>query len=58
MGKTFKVVMWPDVQDYMEKDGFEDNSYLINDDKGLEEYGSSAYFVDTEWLEETDKQAM
>lgn len=36
----------------MELDGFEENSYLVNDDKGLLEFGSSAYFVKRKWLEE------
>lgn len=35
----------------MEIEGFRDNSYLINDEKGLEEYGSSAYFVNTKLLD-------
>lgn len=34
----------------MELEGFEENSYLINDEKGIEKLGSSAYFVNTEWL--------
>lgn len=25
--------------------------YLVNDDKGIEDFGSSAYFVDVQWLE-------
>lgn len=53
--ETFEVVCWPDVQHLMEKDGFEENAYLINDEKGLEDYGSSAYFVSSEWLEENTK---
>jgi stage V sporulation protein AE len=31
-------------------EGFKENSYLINDEKGIEEFGSSAYFVNTKWL--------
>ena len=36
----------------IELDGFEENSYLVNDDRGLLEFGSSAYFVNRKWLEE------
>ena len=50
--ETFEVVCWPESQMLMEVDGFEENSYLVNDDKGLLEFGSSAYFVNRKWLEE------
>ena len=36
----------------MELDGFVENSNLIDDDKGLLEFGSPAYFVNRKWLEE------
>ena len=50
--ETFEVVCWPESHMLMELDGFEENSYLVNDDKGLLEFGSSAYFVKRKWLEE------
>ena len=50
--ETFEEVWWPESQMLMELDGFEENSYLVNDDKGLLEFGSSAYFVNRKWLEE------
>lgn len=53
---TFEVVCWPDSQMLMELDGFEENSYLVNDDKGLLEFGSSAYFVNRKWLEKNVKR--
>jgi len=34
----------------MEIEGFYNNSYPILDEKGLEDFGSSAYFVKTNWL--------
>ena len=49
---TFEVVCWPESQMLMELDGFEENSYLVNDDKGMLEFGSSAFFVNRKWLEE------
>lgn len=48
--KRYVVIMWPESQDLMDREGFEENCHLINDDKGLGEYGSSAYFVDENWL--------
>lgn len=48
----YEVVCWPEIQDLMELDGFEENAYLVNDEKGIEDFGSSAYFVDVEWLKE------
>jgi len=49
MEDKYIVVTWPDSQELMELEGFRDNSYLINDDKGLDDFGSSAYFVNEEW---------
>ena len=34
----------------MTKVGFRENSALINSEKGLIKYGSSAYIVNPEWL--------
>ena len=50
--ETFEVVCWPESQILMELDGFEENSYLVNDDRGMLEFGSSAFFVNRKWLEE------
>lgn len=50
MEETFVIVQWPEIQDLMEKEGFEENAYLGNDDQFLEKYGSSAYFVSQDWL--------
>ena len=52
MKDLYTVVQWPDIQELMDKPGTEDNSYLINDDKGLDDFGSSAYFINLQWLEE------
>ena len=48
--EKYIVVTWPDIQYLMDKEGFEDNAFLINDDKGLDRFGSSAYFVEESWL--------
>jgi len=51
MEEKFVIVCWPDSQLLMDKEGFEENCCLINDDPLLEEYGSSAYLVRASWLE-------
>ena len=53
---AYVPVCWPEIQYYLDMDGFEENSYLINDDAGMDEFGGSAYFIDEDWLEEADKE--
>ena len=50
MERTFVIVQWPEIQELMDKPGFKENCCLVNDESFVEEYGSSAYFVDKEWL--------
>lgn len=50
--KNYTIIEWPKIQDLMDLEGFEENAYLINDEKGIENFGSSAYFVNTSWLKE------
>lgn len=47
----YVVICWPEIQYLFSEKGFEENSYLINDEKGFEDFGSSAYFVNKEWLD-------
>jgi len=47
----YVIVLWPESQSLMGETGFNENSHLINDYEGLNEYGSSAYFVNKQWLE-------
>ena len=47
---SYTIVTWPDIQEIMEEDWFDDESFLINDQKGLEKFGSSAYFVPVKHL--------
>lgn len=54
MRELYEIVMWPECQDLMDKEGWEDNSYLINDSRGLDKFGSSAYFVNKSWLDEVN----
>lgn len=48
----FIVVQWPEVQDLMDKEGFDENAFLINDEKGYIKFGDSAYFVNLNWYNE------
>ena len=48
---TYEVVCWPEIQFLFGEEGFEQNSYLINDEKGIDDFGSSAYFVNSDWLQ-------
>lgn len=52
MGYT--IVCWPESQMLMGKVGFFQNCSLINSERGLEEYGSSAYLVDEEWFKKVE----
>lgn len=54
--EVYIVIQWPEIQEYMDLKGFRDNSYLINDEKGMDDFGSSAYFVNKEWLESINKE--
>lgn len=57
METLYIVVTWPETQMLFEMEGFRENAYLINDDQGLTDFGSSAYFVNKEWYDQqTDLQ--
>lgn len=47
---NYVVVAWPDSQYLMELEDFKNHSYLVNDDQGMQDFGSSAYFVEKNWL--------
>lgn len=51
--EDFEIIEWPEIQYYMEIEGFRENSSLIepNDNIGI---GSSTYLVSTEWLEQIE----
>lgn len=46
---SYEIVCWPESQILMGKEGFYENCSLINSQRGLDEYGSSAFLVDQEW---------
>lgn len=41
----YEIVRWPDVQDYMEKDWFEEEAELMNSEDEIEDFGLSAYWI-------------
>lgn len=48
--EDYVIVGWPDIQELMDEEGFEDNAALItpNNNIGI---GSSTYLVDKEWFD-------
>lgn len=48
--KDYVIVGWPDIQDIIDKEGFEDNAALIEPHYSMG-IGSSTYLVDREWFE-------
>lgn len=48
--ENYKIIGWPDIQYFMELDGFDENATLIepNGNMGID---VSTYLVDKEWLE-------
>lgn len=49
--KEYIVLLCDEAQSLQDKEGFDSNAYLIEDEKGLKDFGSGAYFVDKEWYE-------
>lgn len=48
--ENYIIVCWPEIQEYMDKEGFDKNSSLITDEHLADLYGSSAYFVSITWI--------
>jgi hypothetical protein len=46
----YVIIAWPEIQDLMNREGFNKNCCLANSTQFIEEYGSSAYFVNKKWL--------
>jgi hypothetical protein len=47
--EEYEIIEWPEIQFYMDKEGFEENATLItpNESMGI---GSSTYLIKVEWL--------
>lgn len=54
--EEYEIIDWPEIQYYMDKEGFEENATLItpNESMGI---GSSTYLVNVEWLKTTENVA-
>ena len=50
MEDLFTVVTWPESQELLEIEGFEENSILINDGPLYDQYGDAAYLVSLDFL--------
>lgn len=48
--EDFEIIGWPDIQAFMDLEGFEENSALINPNPNIG-IDSSCYLVSKEWLE-------
>lgn len=49
------IMTWPDSQELCEKPEFYEHAWLIDDEEGLEMYGSSSYVVEKKWWDEVSK---
>ena len=48
----YVLVTWPESQQLMEQDWFDEEAILMNDENPLEEIGSASYFVPIERYED------
>lgn len=53
--ESFDIIGWPDIQYYMNEEGFDENATLIesNENMGI---GSSTYLVYKEWLKSLEEK--
>ena len=54
--KEYVIITWPFIQDLMDEPNFDEDAFLINDEKGLAKFGSSAYFVPEDIVEQWSKK--
>ena len=47
----YRIVEWPYSNEYMDKPGFDEHACLINDEDWIKKYGTEAYFIDEDWIE-------
>ena len=53
--EDYEIIEWPEIQYYMELEGFEDNATLINQNDAMG-IGSSTYLVSNEWLKSLEEK--
>lgn len=47
--EEYEIIEQPEIQYYMDKEGFEENATLITPNESMS-IGSSTYLIKTEWL--------
>ena len=53
--EDYVIVEWPEIQELMDKEGFEKNTTLITPNDSMS-IGSSTYLVDKEWLKSLEEK--
>lgn len=53
--KDYVIIGWPEIQDIMDEEDFEDNTALITPNSYIG-IGSSTYLVDKEWFESLEER--
>lgn len=53
--EDYAIIGWPEIQSYMELDGFRENSALIDENVHIG-IGSSTYLVSLDWLAELNEE--
>lgn len=48
--EIYVPITFPEVQKYIEREGFDSNSVLINSEAGVIKYGLSSYLVNKKWI--------
>ena len=54
--EDFEIIGWPEIQYFMDLEGFEENAALINPNDAMG-IGSSTYLVTKGWLESLGTEA-
>ena len=52
MTMYYKLISWPEVQELMEREGFQEHSSLAYE---TDKFGSQAYFIELQWLKEINE---
>ena len=56
MSECYVIITWPQVQEYMDKKGFDENSHLVINEPLYDLYGDSAYFISSDWLNNLEEE--
>ena len=55
MMEDFEVIGWPDIQEYMELEGFDDNAILMDPNSAMG-IDVCTYLVSKEWLNSLEEE--